>query len=396
LEYTAQYNLGNDVPFAPFVDRTGKYKAREISPMTRGRLSLLWEMAYNHYHNRMGLEAPFTSQAATRRRPEPATIDQPGAGTLLFTLPGYDPNLRPKDVGRAFAGPIVVNGGPTQIELRWPASIDAATYTVKHAASGAGPFTAMVSHLAAPSFTDANVEAGNLYYYVVSASNSTGESADSLPCSASAGLPATWTSADIGPVQIPGTARFDGSTFTIEGAGTELGGTEDQLHYVSAPFNHDGTLSGRFVPQLPSQFAQFGLVIREGSEPGAASVSLLVMPEFGRDVEQPGWRVKLLVREAAGAPTKTVATSAKFDPPLATWGRLMQPYWLRLVRHGNMFTALGSEDGMNWTTIGSIELSLPTNLSGGLGVCSRLGKVSTTAMFDHVSISGQPQTVTHP
>ena len=131
LEYTAQYNLGNDVPFAPFVDRTGKYKARQISPMTRGRLSLLWEMAYNHYHNRMGLEAPFTSQAATRRRPEPATIDQPGAGTLLFTLPGYDPNLRSKDVGRALAGPIVVKGGPTQIELRWPASIDAATYTVK-------------------------------------------------------------------------------------------------------------------------------------------------------------------------------------------------------------------------------------------------------------------------
>ena len=248
----------------------------------------------------------------------------------------------------------------------------------------------MVSHLAAPSFTDANVEAGNLYYYVVSASNSTGESADSLPCSASAGLPATWTNADIGPVQIPGTARFDGSTFTLEGAGTELGGTEDQLHYVSAPFNHDGTLSGRFVPQLPSQFAQFGLVIREGSEPGAASVSLLVMPEFGRDVEQPGWRAKLAGARSGRRTCEDGRDQRKFDPPLATWGRLMQPYWLRLVRRGNTFTASCSEDGMNWTTIGSIELSLPTNLSGGMGVCSRLGKVSTTAMFDHVSISGQP------
>jgi len=89
FEYTAQYNLGNDVPFVPDVDTTGKYRHKKISVEGRGTLRPIYEMVWNHYGVRRGLPAPFTKQAADKLRPEGAawTGDHPGFGTLLFSLP---------------------------------------------------------------------------------------------------------------------------------------------------------------------------------------------------------------------------------------------------------------------------------------------------------------------
>jgi hypothetical protein len=89
FEYTARYNLGNDVPFLPHTDTTGKYRHKKISAEGRGQLRPIYEMVWNHYGVRRGIPAPFTKQAADKLRPEGAawTGDHPGFGTLLFTLP---------------------------------------------------------------------------------------------------------------------------------------------------------------------------------------------------------------------------------------------------------------------------------------------------------------------
>lgn len=90
FEYTARYNLGHDVPFAPQRDTTGKYSWKTIAQDGRGRLRPIYEMVWNHYENRQGLKVPYTRQAAERLRPEGAAwqADHPGFGTLLFSLPG--------------------------------------------------------------------------------------------------------------------------------------------------------------------------------------------------------------------------------------------------------------------------------------------------------------------
>jgi hypothetical protein len=97
FEYTGRYNLGFDVPFIVHVDTTGKYTAKVISTKFRGKLRPIYEMVQNHYHNRMGLEAPFTKQAAEKLRPEGAGFgsDEVGFGTLLFTLPAHNPSTQP-------------------------------------------------------------------------------------------------------------------------------------------------------------------------------------------------------------------------------------------------------------------------------------------------------------
>jgi hypothetical protein len=89
FEYTARYNLGQEVPFVRHVDTTGKYGHERISAAGRGNLRPIYEMVWNHYQVRRGIQAPFTKQAADHIRPE-GTLrngDHPGFGTLLFTLP---------------------------------------------------------------------------------------------------------------------------------------------------------------------------------------------------------------------------------------------------------------------------------------------------------------------
>ena len=92
FEYTARYNLGHDVPFVPHVDTTGKYRQTAISPEGRGRLRPIWEMVWNHYHQRMGLEMPYTQQVVEQLRPEGAAFqaDHAGFGTLLFAARKFE------------------------------------------------------------------------------------------------------------------------------------------------------------------------------------------------------------------------------------------------------------------------------------------------------------------
>lgn len=88
FEYTARYNLGEDVPFTEHTDVTGHYHHKKISTEGRGELRPVYEMVWNHYGVRKGLPAPFTRRAAEKLRPEGVawTADHPGFGTLLFTL----------------------------------------------------------------------------------------------------------------------------------------------------------------------------------------------------------------------------------------------------------------------------------------------------------------------
>ena len=90
FEYTARYNLGEEVPFQQHVDTTGKYKHKSISEEGRGELRPIYEMVWNHYRHRKGIDAPYTGRAAAMLRPEGAmtkNADHPGYGTLFFTIP---------------------------------------------------------------------------------------------------------------------------------------------------------------------------------------------------------------------------------------------------------------------------------------------------------------------
>ncbi|TCC88628.1 hypothetical protein EZ428_18495 [Pedobacter frigiditerrae] len=89
FEYTAKYNLGGEVPFEVKSDVTKKYMHQTVSADNRGEFRPIYEMVYNHYQNRKGINAPYTKKVIDKIRPEgagPRPYDQPGFGTLTFSL----------------------------------------------------------------------------------------------------------------------------------------------------------------------------------------------------------------------------------------------------------------------------------------------------------------------
>lgn len=86
-EYTAKYNLGESVPFKKWTDVSGRYSNwTMISEKERGVFRPIFEIVYNHYVIRKGLDMPSTQRVLSKIQIEGASkwCDGSGYGTLLF------------------------------------------------------------------------------------------------------------------------------------------------------------------------------------------------------------------------------------------------------------------------------------------------------------------------
>ncbi len=96
-EYTAKYNLGEEVPYEPFTSIEQRYYYPEISSEGRGGFSNIYERVLNHYSNRTDADVPYTRRVVEEIRPEGFSRPHVSWGTLLFadlpSLPaGHDPS----------------------------------------------------------------------------------------------------------------------------------------------------------------------------------------------------------------------------------------------------------------------------------------------------------------
>ena len=80
--------------------------------------------------------------------------------------------------------------GNAQVSLSWIASAGATSYNVQRSTTSGGPYTSIASPTTT-SYTDTGLTNGTPYYYVVSAVNSAGQSANSTQVSATPSAPST-------------------------------------------------------------------------------------------------------------------------------------------------------------------------------------------------------------
>jgi endo-1,4-beta-xylanase len=88
------------------------------------------------------------------------------------------PNPPPAPTGLTAAA------GNGQVALSWMASSGATSYVLKRSMTSGGPYTVIANNLTATSFTNTGLANGTTYFYVVSAVNANGESANSAQASA--------------------------------------------------------------------------------------------------------------------------------------------------------------------------------------------------------------------
>jgi fibronectin type 3 domain-containing protein len=103
--------------------------------------------------------------SATNSIGEGSISSQTSAATTNISLPPVPAN-------------VMAVGGSGKIAIRWNASYEASHYYVKRATVSGGPYTT-IKDTTSLNVADKNVMAGTRYYYVVSAANNIGESANS-------------------------------------------------------------------------------------------------------------------------------------------------------------------------------------------------------------------------
>jgi fibronectin type 3 domain-containing protein len=101
---------------------------------------------------------------------------------------------------------LLATAGNTQVSLTWTSSAGAMSYHVKRATTSGGPYT-QVSAPTATNFTDTGLTNGTTYYYVASALNAAGESANSSQANATPTAPATPPAAPTGLQAVAGNAQ---------------------------------------------------------------------------------------------------------------------------------------------------------------------------------------------
>jgi RHS repeat-associated protein len=197
-----------------------------------------------------------------------------------------------------------------------------------------------------------------------------GESSNSVTYTVTS-LPAGWTDADVGSVGAAGSASFTNGIFTVSGAGYIASGS-DTMNFAYQTLSGDGTIVARLISMTgTSGSGQAGVMIRETLAAGATNSFM------GGQGSTSGTSVNFWYRPTTGSSLDS-----------SSYSYLGTPYWVKVIRSSNTFSAYFSWDGKVWTQIGSNQtISMATNVYIGLAVSSESGSDLTTATFDNVSVT---------
>lgn len=180
-----------------------------------------------------------------------------------------------------------------------------------------------------------------------------------------------WTGADIGSPVPAGSHSGSGSSFNINGGGTDIFGTSDAFRFHSQAFSGDGRITARVSSQdRTDPWAKAGVMVRSSSAANAANVFMAVTPLNGMP-----WQSR--ATDGAATSTTTAGTAG-----------FTAPYWLRLTRSGDDFTCFRSTDGVNWLQMGPVVTlpDAPDTVHAGTMIASLNNSGNSVVNFDNLAL----------
>jgi regulation of enolase protein 1 (concanavalin A-like superfamily) len=186
----------------------------------------------------------------------------------------------------------------------------------------------------------------------------------------------SWTDQDIGSPGVAGSMTLANNIFTVKGAGTI--NTADTFNYVYMPMQGNGTGNGSIVARLLSQNPDLdysnsngnsGVMIRQNLLPNSPYIY----------ISRNTWN-ELRVQYHRPNETWVEATAPITCPAL--------PLWLKLERTGNTFVGSYSTNGTTWMTLLSMSMTMATDTTAGMMVCSGTSSTLATATFDSLATTG--------
>jgi hypothetical protein len=180
-------------------------------------------------------------------------------------------------------------------------------------------------------------------------------------------LPSPWKDQDVGAVGIAGSASFGGGTFSVMASGTDIWNAADSFHFVYQAMTSNGQIVARVASvQNTDQWAKAAVMIRQDFTAGSVHAMVAVTSANGVVFQR-----RLT---SSGISTSTVGAGGK------------APYWVKLVRSGNTFTAFQSADGNTWVQFGSDNINMSGTIYIGLALCAHNNTVLNTSTYDNVTV----------
>lgn len=179
---------------------------------------------------------------------------------------------------------------------------------------------------------------------------------------------ADWSTTDIGAVNLTGASFYDSPVATVIGAGADIWGTADAFRYTYQAASGDCDITARVTAiDNTNASAKACVMIRETTGAGSAHAMAMVTPGSGMALQY-----------------RTTTGGASSSSTLLTG---TAPYWVRLTRVGNVFTAYRSTDGTTWTTMSSATITMGTNVLIGLAVTSHTTATRCSATIDNLTVN---------
>jgi len=192
-------------------------------------------------------------------------------------------------------------------------------------------------------------------------------------------LPSPWTADDIGHANVAGSSVFSSGAVVIQASGT-LNGTPDAFRFTYQALTGDGTILIRHSDwNTIWDTATVGVMIRESLLPDAAYAYARTRADV---------IVGTLLNEYSGFQYRAAAGGSIVQTETGTG---VNPYWVKLVRSGNVFSGFISPDGLAWTQMGaSVTINMPSTVFVGMAVSSGNNDGLTTAGFDSLFYAQGP------
>jgi hypothetical protein len=159
----------------------------------------------------------------------------------------------------------------------------------------------------------------------------------------------------------------------MNGTGTDIWGTADQFHFAYKQLSGDGSMIARVESiDRTADWAKCGVMIRVSLDAASAYADCVVAAVGTASFQQ------RLANGGDSASTDVAGRAA--------------PYWVKITRSTNTFTAALSPDGVTWTpvtTASAVTITMPTDVLIGLCVSSHDAALLTQAKFSNISTTGK-------
>ncbi|MDG2167242.1 MAG: DUF1349 domain-containing protein [Opitutales bacterium] len=180
----------------------------------------------------------------------------------------------------------------------------------------------------------------------------------------------TFISADIGKVGVNGNAAYDSdaNSFIVEASGGDIGHNQDAFHYVFREVAGDFVTVTKVDSLVAEEdWAKAGLMVRESFRPDSQYFATFMAKNVG-----------ILHQHRA-----TIGGDSN-------WSKVdgvETPFWLKISRSGNLFTASYSLDGAQWNVVNEANLTLSETVVIGMAVTSHKEGALAYAEFSDLLVS---------